>query len=188
MAHNQGVSKYNPVSSNWITIYSGMTNAMAYLNSVLIIGTNNGGVYYSTDGGQQWTQSNLGFETSTVNPNTDKNVRVMAAHGNTVYAVTFEGEVFKRDVNNLMSGSTSLMSKFDENRIKIYPNPTNTGILNIDGVTGNISYNFYDNLGRIVESGTTSSGKINLSTVYKGVYSLELTSQGYIQRKSVIIQ
>jgi pimeloyl-ACP methyl ester carboxylesterase len=71
--------------------------------------------------------------------------------------------------------------------IRIFPNPTN-GILRIETTTTdiNIGYQFYAPDGKLILSGTTVQGQIDLSQLKKGVYIIHLISdKEHLSRKII---
>ena len=68
-----------------------------------------------------------------------------------------------------------------------FPNPANE-ILKIETATAeiNISYQFYAPDGKLILSGTTVQGGIDLSQLKKGVYIIHLmTDKEYLSRKII---
>ncbi len=88
-------------------------------------------------------------------------------------------------------GRTSFVS-IDEievaNMFSVYPNPTN-GLFTLDirSATGNASYSIVDSQGRLVAQGDVVQNivKINLDGA-KGVYYVEVESDGLVQRKRIV--
>jgi hypothetical protein len=68
------------------------------------------------------------------------------------------------------STTNTIKKEFD---IKVFPNPT-TGILNIKGLFGNISYMISTITGEVLGIGNTDEGTINLTNFSSGMYFLKL--------------
>lgn len=79
----------------------------------------------------------------------------------------------------------------EENKfIKIYPNPSNTGFINILSSNSDAVMNvqIYDILGKQVIDTRTKSKKLNVSTLISGVYFLKLVSGKFSSIKKIIIK
>ncbi|SDQ83281.1 Por secretion system C-terminal sorting domain-containing protein [Chryseobacterium soldanellicola] len=61
--------------------------------------------------------------------------------------------------------------------IQLYPNPA-TDVLNITKVSDKASYKIYSAAGQLVGNGTVSGGKINVSSLIKGVYMITIDDKG----------
>ena len=85
---------------------------------------------------------------------------------------------------------SSVQSTLD-NKFIIYPNPSSNQLnLHVDGTTI-ISYQIYDNLGRIIEGNEVNNKrlvKLNISKFKCGVYSVSVETQIGITQKSFIIE
>ena len=80
----------------------------------------------------------------------------------------------------------SLLSTEDFNKtsLSIYPNPT-TDVINIQNLKGEYSYSVYDVAGKLLLNKTNAiSTQIDISTLNKGLYLLELVDTNNI--KSII--
>jgi len=90
-------------------------------------------------------------------------------------------------VDNLeTSDGTSSVSIFDENPIKMYPNPA-SGVIHVDGFSGSYQYEITDQMGRILLSGEENgSSSINLNAVNQGIYFVTLWNNDY--RKTEILK
>jgi len=64
-----------------------------------------------------------------------------------------------------------------KNDIQLYPNPA-SDILNITKVSDKASYKIYSAAGQLVRNGTVSGGKINVSSLIKGVYMITIDDKG----------
>jgi hypothetical protein len=61
--------------------------------------------------------------------------------------------------------------------IQLYPNPA-SDVLNITKVSDKASYKIYSAAGQLVGNGTVSGGKINVSSLLKGVYMITIDDKG----------
>jgi len=76
-------------------------------------------------------------------------------------------------VTNL--GTSDITNTKDD--IQLYPNPA-TDVLNITKVSDKASYKIYSAAGQLVGNGTVSGGKINVSSLIKGVYMISIDDKG----------
>ncbi|SDQ83308.1 Por secretion system C-terminal sorting domain-containing protein [Chryseobacterium soldanellicola] len=72
-------------------------------------------------------------------------------------------------------GTNDLSSAQDG--IQLYPNPA-SDVLNITKVSDKASYKIYSAAGQLVGNGTVSGGKINVSSLIKGVYMITIDDKG----------
>ena len=84
------------------------------------------------------------------------------------------------------TNNTGLRSNSEDSNIYIYPNPV-TDIINVSvehQESKKISYQIFDNMGKIVRSGTIENGIINISELSPGVYQLKsiMDDRSYINR------
>lgn len=71
----------------------------------------------------------------------------------------------------------------------IYPNPTNTGFVNIATTSNEVlSVTVFDILGKQVISQTINNNRLNLSNLNTGVYILKLNQNGAIITKKLVIK
>ena len=96
------------------------------------------------------------------------NKLLIGTHGNGMYETTVEGTL-----------STNSFSRV--NRVNLYPNPAKFE-LNLQGNSvdsGNeISYRISDITGKTIQKGTVSNRKINVETLKRGVYLIDLNIDG----------
>ncbi|MEI7596326.1 MAG: T9SS type A sorting domain-containing protein, partial [Bacteroidota bacterium] len=85
----------------------------------------------------------------------------------------------------VITGNPSTSTLASTSIINIYPNPSNTGIFNVEG-TGISKIEVLDNLGRIVFSTTTKT--IDLSTQSKGIYIANITTASGISIKKLVVE
>jgi hypothetical protein len=81
------------------------------------------------------------------------------------------------------SGTNNVDEAILDNPINIYPNPTKD-ILNING--DYLRLEIYDGLGKLALS-STKKGKINVSDLTKGIYSLKIQTRDHLISKKLII-
>jgi PKD repeat protein len=111
-------------------------------------------------------------------------------------------EAYNRNGNNLfiddisVSGIVGIPVAADRgNDIQIYPNPT-TGLLHIIFNSGNpdLTYQVFNIQGQKVISGMLAAnpagkpGVIDLSSLPRGIYTMQLTASGFTQVKKVVIE
>ncbi len=87
---------------------SGYRYATSYasIGSRLLIGTLNAGVFYSTDGGASWTQSNTGISVPWVTGLVQSNGRLICGTQSSVYVSTDEGNSWS-ERNNITKGQAA---------------------------------------------------------------------------------
>jgi hypothetical protein len=84
-------------------------------------------------------------------------------------------------------GYASLNEK--SSRIDVYPNPSNTGKINITGIHLPYKYQLIDTKGSIIRQETISDAdQVDLANVPSGIYFLILNSEGIINRQKIVIQ
>jgi hypothetical protein len=90
------------------------------------------------------------------------------------------------------SYTTTLSSNdFNTKSFSVYPNPTNTGSVNIVAASssnfGNINVAVYDVLGKQVINKTMTSEKLNVSSLNTGVYIMKITQGKATSTKKLVI-
>ncbi|MDR2236732.1 MAG: M12 family metallo-peptidase [Chryseobacterium sp.] len=73
------------------------------------------------------------------------------------------------------------------NGIQIYPNPV-SDILNVTKVSDKAAYKIYNAAGQLVGNGNINDGKINVSSLIKGVYVITIDDKGKEQFSSKFIK
>ncbi len=78
---------------------------------------------------------------------------------------------------------------FKENQpIKIYPNPTQTGYVTISSLNSDvINVQVFDILGKQVKNETLATNTLNVSNLYPGVYILKITQNNASSTKKLVI-
>lgn len=78
---------------------------------------------------------------------------------------------------------------FISDAFKLYPNPSNTGFVNISSTgSGAIQANVFDILGKQVINSAVANGRLNVSSLNTGVYIVKLTQGAATTTKKLIIQ
>ena len=79
---------------------------------------------------------------------------------------------------------------FISDSFKLYPNPSNSGFVNITSTAmGAIQYNVFDMLGKqVVIDTTVVNGRLNVSDLNAGIYIVKLTQNNSTITKKLIIQ
>lgn len=85
---------------------------------------------------------------------------------------------------------TSLSTEgFSTSTFIIYPNPTNTGFVNIKTSTNAaVNVSVFDILGKQVISKTLSNNRLNVSALNSGVYILKLSQNGNTATKKLVVK
>ena len=79
-------------------------------------------------------------------------------------------------------------NKFEENKISLYPNPTNNQIT-ISGIKGDYLYKISNTLGQIIKTGNKqNTSTINISDLNSGIYIIEITNSDNIKSTSKFIK
>ena len=78
---------------------------------------------------------------------------------------------------------------FETREFSIYPNPTNTGEVNISSVNATpIAVTIFDILGKQVKNETISNNRLDVSNLKSGIYLLRLTQDGATSTKKLVIR
>ena len=78
---------------------------------------------------------------------------------------------------------------FETREFSIYPNPTNTGSVNITSVNATpIAVTIFDILGKQVKNETISNNRLDVSNLKSGIYLLRLTQDGATSTKKLVIR
>ena len=78
---------------------------------------------------------------------------------------------------------------FTTTNFSIYPNPTNTGFVNITTTSNEkINVTVFDILGKQVISQTINNNRLNVSILNTGVYILKLNQNGVTTTKKLVIK
>ncbi len=92
------------------------------------------------------------------------------------------GEVEDYKVNITSTLSTS---EFSENNIQIFPNPA-VDVLNITKVSNNATFTIYNVAGQFISKGKVTNNKVNVASLAKGVYFIEVSEKGATSKMKFI--
>jgi hypothetical protein len=92
------------------------------------------------------------------------------------------GEVEDYKVNITSNLATS---EFSENNIQIFPNPA-VDVLNITKVSNNATFAIYNVAGQFISKGKVTNNKVNVSSLAKGVYFIEISEKGATSKMKFI--
>lgn len=92
-------------------------------------------------------------------------------------------------VRNLADLTTLASGQFEVSKFNLYPNPSNTGVVNITS-TGSetIQATVFDILGKQVLNAAVANGRLDVSPLNTGVYIVKLTQGAATTTKKLIIQ
>jgi len=75
--------------------------------------------------------------------------------------------------------------EFNNNSLSLYPNPVYGNVVQINS-NENLSFEIYNILGKLVLSGNSQNGMIQLGQMNKGVYLIKLkTNKGILTKKLI---
>lgn len=87
--------------------------------------------------------------------------------------------------------TTASIDDFNKKSFSVFPNPTNTGSVNVVSASssnfGNINVAVYDVLGKQVINKTMTSEKLNVSSLNTGVYIMKITQGKATSTKKLVI-
>lgn len=89
----------------------------------------------------------------------------------------YENQILQR--NSTVTKDTTILAVNDSGKdpVKVYPNPVKNS-LSVSGITKDQQYEIYSMDGKMIKTGTYSSGKtIDVNTLTKGVYFLKVSNQ-----------
>ena len=69
--------------------------------------------------------------------------------------------------------------------VNIFPNPVND-VLNITKVSNNATFNIYNVAGQFISNGKVINNKVNVSSLAKGVYFIEISEKGATSKMKFI--
>jgi hypothetical protein len=88
-----------------------------------------------------------------------------------------------------VASATLSINKFSSNKFSIYPNPTNTGFVNINSTNNElIKVRVFDVLGKQVLQSNVANNKLNVSSLNTGIYILKLTQNNATVTKKLVIK
>ncbi len=96
--------------------------------------------------------------------------------------------VTSNQIITVVEGSTLSVNEFENNEVKIYPNPSN-GIISFYNIEREMNVKIYDFLGRIIKNSTIDTDKntLDLSKQSKGVYILVLSNSTFVTTKRIVL-
>jgi len=161
-------------------------------------------VKFNTNGGQEWVKTYNGSKngnegaTAIAVDGKGKNIYVSGSVVNSQYSDYATIKYTVKGGKNRMAPETEEDLAIDaeesidmENRISIYPNPTN-GIFMIEtGSQGQFEVNIYGPTGQLVIKetlGDSYQSKFDLSEYPKGIYFIQLISGGKIENRKIVVQ
>ena len=81
------------------------------------------------------------------------------------------------------------LDNFNSNAFSLYPNPTNTGSVNItSNNTGDMLVEVYDILGKRVKNQTLTNNTLNVSSLKSGIYIVKITQNNASVTKKLVIK
>jgi hypothetical protein len=79
-------------------------------------------------------------------------------------------------------------SNFDATKFSLYPNPTNTGFVNITSTTADaMNVQVFDILGKQVKNETLVNNRLNVSNLKSGLYMVKITQNNATSTKKLVI-
>lgn len=133
-------------------------------DTILFISIYYEGIFATNSNGKYWTNVNKGL----------KNQKVLSLKivGDTLYAGTNGNGVWKLPVNGIDFSNNEVRTL---NELKVYPNPASENIWL--SVSSGI-FRIFDMRGSLVKSGVINSNRIETSELRKGVYIIQVISDG----------
>ncbi|WNJ16565.1 VPS10 domain-containing protein [Pontibacter sp. G13] len=137
----------------------------------------NPGLYLSRDGGQTWDKINQGLAHSD---------RIVDAKPDPVdtgilWAAGWGSGWYKAIIGPTMTVAPTVdIETPEENLVWVYPNPVSNGTLRVEGMPDRTLYTIIDIQGRVVATGNTGIGAIDVSRLSPGLHILQLKEQDSI--------
>ena len=147
---------------------SGSYRGFASNSQLIVAGSFGGGVFYSTDNGNNWTAINTGL--------TDLTIFDLELNDSYIIAATNTQGVFRFALSNL-NLSTGISEFYVKGIISLFPNPTTNQInVKVDSRLIGTAYTVFDNLGKSVFSGIINKENtlIDLGNLSDGIYMLSI--------------
>ena len=81
----------------------------------------------------------------------------------------------------------SMLGTKEANKLgtEIFPNPVNE-VLNITKVSNNATFTIYNVAGQFISKGKVTNNKVNVSSLAKGVYFIEISEKGATSKMKFI--
>ncbi|MGZ4017265.1 MAG: T9SS type A sorting domain-containing protein [Mucilaginibacter sp.] len=173
----QNIYKTSINGTSWSTVGTGVNNNtitdIQMQNSALYASTWGGGVFTSNLQGSSWGAINTGLS--------NLFVRNLASSPSGVFAGTDAGAYS-------YSLSVSGIKKEEiKSELVLYPNPT-TGRIYITGVKEKMDVTLYNSFGSLIYAGMLSNNEIDFSDFPKGIYMLNLNSEGMKITRNIVVQ
>lgn len=153
--------------------------SFAYRNGVLLAGTNNLGVYATTNKGDTWIGFNDGLDTLCCN--------AQVAVTDSFYYVTLNDTVtYRRPTHDLMA----IANLATEPLISLFPNPATNYLTIKSSITPPFTFQLYNLQGSLQKEGkvTASQIEINVADLPKGMYVLKVVSEKQTIAKKIVLQ
>lgn len=100
----------------------------------------------------------------------------------------YSGSTVYWDDLSFVNNNTLSVENNAQNTFKLYPNPTNTGVVNITSTSNQaIEVAVFDLLGKQVKQQTLTDNTLNVSDLNSGVYIVRLTQNGASTTKKLVI-
>ena len=169
---------------------SGQTSAMFNFSYHMYGATDMGSIALeaSIDNGASWTSiwsetGNKGNTWLTVN------IDLLAYVGgsvqlrfNRITGSTWQADIAIDNINLTTSGTAAkgklVNNSFNIKEIKLYPNPVKGNTLNVLSTYKDVSYEIFNLIGQIVDTGNLTSGIINVGKFKSGLYQIRFTADG----------
>ncbi|GAA4953209.1 hypothetical protein GCM10023314_28490 [Algibacter agarivorans] len=171
-------TEVSPVNSNIITV-----SAPAQVPNMLD-NFKNPGAYLSVDGGQSWKKINKGMA------HTDRIVDLKPdpIDETIIWSATWGSGWYKAKIDLDLLGIEKTVGS-SLNRVKIYPNPVNKGILKISNIDSFSKYTIWNIQGKSLKSGSIKKDiEIDVSQFNTGIYiiKIEADNNTNVTRKFVV--
>ena len=159
------------------------TNVTCFASSTsnVFAGTDNG-VFVSSNAGGSWDNVNTGL--------TDTSITVMTASANYLWAGTTSQGVWRRALDQIVTGTENPMIK---SSFKVFPNPANNNIKieipQSNYATDNL-ISIFNSIGSLVWQETTSDAFVNvdLHSFPKGIYVVKIFNNEKNYTEKIIVQ
>ncbi len=187
----KGIFRYSKRNAQWEEVNNGLTSyyiyAFASHGPNLFAGAgeyfgNEEGVFLSTDNGTNWTD---------VDDDLVKDVTSLTVSGEYIYAATIFDGIWRRPLDDMIITHNTILDQ-ENLSLKIYPNPSKSGIFLMDcAILKNLIVSIYDLNGKLVyEKKILNNGiiPIDLSDKNNGIYSIRILGEGIDKTDKLIIQ
>ena len=169
---------------------SGQTSAMFNFSYHMYGATDMGSIALeaSIDNGASWTSiwSETGNKGNTW---LTANIDLLAYVGgslqlrfNRITGSTWQADIAIDNINLTTSGTAAkgklVNNSFNIKEIKLYPNPVKGNTLNVLSTYKDVSYEIFNLIGQIVDTGNLTSGIINVGKFKSGLYQIRFTADG----------